>query len=274
MAQEQGYIVERSTDGGATWGQLADLAAGTTSDQHTGLTAGSTRHYRVKAKGDGTTTTDSAYTAVVSATTQAPPSSQLQDDFADPAHTATLWDVTNNNAARMDMVQEEGMFKLRPRGGGKVTLGTDAVLISKQSFTGGVFAFNVAMKTSNTTVNRAFGIGMPGIGNMYFYRQGATDTFDFRANGDNGTAKIPSPGVSSSPTVFVWLKIVCLNTETTAFYWNGTGWVAFGAKFTFAVSPFKIVFNSDGTSGTATADHELRVSEVFYHPTDFTGLRP
>ena len=68
MAQESGIILEVSADGN-TWSQLADLPAGTTSYQHTGLTAGTTRYYRAKAKGDGTTTADSPYTATVSATT-------------------------------------------------------------------------------------------------------------------------------------------------------------------------------------------------------------
>lgn len=71
MAQESNYIVEVSDNGTTGWTQLAELAAGTTSYSHTGLTAGTTRYYRVKAKGNGTTTSDSAYSSVASATTNA-----------------------------------------------------------------------------------------------------------------------------------------------------------------------------------------------------------
>jgi hypothetical protein len=71
MPQELGYIVEVSTNAGSTWTQLADLAPNTTSYQHTGLTASTTRHYRVKAKGNGTSITDSTYSATVNATTTA-----------------------------------------------------------------------------------------------------------------------------------------------------------------------------------------------------------
>jgi hypothetical protein len=71
MAQESNYIVEVSDNGTSGWAQLAELAAGTTSYQHTGLAASTTKHYRVKAKGNGTTTSDSAYSSVANATTQA-----------------------------------------------------------------------------------------------------------------------------------------------------------------------------------------------------------
>ena len=43
------YSIDVSTNGGTTWSPLADTSATTTTHSHTGLTAGTTRHYRVAA---------------------------------------------------------------------------------------------------------------------------------------------------------------------------------------------------------------------------------
>jgi cyclophilin family peptidyl-prolyl cis-trans isomerase len=69
MAQESNYILEVSDNGTSGWSVLATLPANTTSYQHTGLVVGTTKHYRIKAKGDNATTSDSVYSSVVSATT-------------------------------------------------------------------------------------------------------------------------------------------------------------------------------------------------------------
>ena len=60
------YQIHESADGGNTWGFLRSTAAHVTAFTHTGLTAGTTHHYRVKARnaiGDG------PWTSVVNATT-------------------------------------------------------------------------------------------------------------------------------------------------------------------------------------------------------------
>src|SRR5574341_1313206 len=65
---ETGYEVERSTDGGTTWSPLASLPANSQSHADTGLTCGTTYHYRVYAtNADG----NSGYSNVASATTDA-----------------------------------------------------------------------------------------------------------------------------------------------------------------------------------------------------------
>ncbi len=66
---ETGYSVERSTDG-ATWSAIANLGANSTSYADTGVTAGVTYSYRVRAF-NGTTV--SAYSNQVSATPTVPP---------------------------------------------------------------------------------------------------------------------------------------------------------------------------------------------------------
>src|SRR5574341_640810 len=67
---ETGYVVQRSTDGGATWSPLASLPVDAQSHADTGLTCGTTYHYRVYAtNADG----NSGYSNVASATTDACP---------------------------------------------------------------------------------------------------------------------------------------------------------------------------------------------------------
>lgn len=51
--KEISYLVQRSSDGGVTWGNLATLAADSTSDDDGSVTAGSTYSYRVQAIGSG-----------------------------------------------------------------------------------------------------------------------------------------------------------------------------------------------------------------------------
>ena len=69
-----GYKIEVSSDGGSSWtDQVANTSSTTTTYAHTGLTAGTTRHYRVSAintNGAGTASnTDSATTAAAGETT-------------------------------------------------------------------------------------------------------------------------------------------------------------------------------------------------------------
>lgn len=68
-ANQTGFRIERSTDG-ATFSQLATVAAGTTNYSNTGLVAASTYHYRVNATNSHGS---SAYSAVASASTPALP---------------------------------------------------------------------------------------------------------------------------------------------------------------------------------------------------------
>ena len=62
------YSIDVSADGGTTWSPLADTSATTTTHSHTGLTAGTTRHYRVAAVNPIGT---GAWSNVDSATTEA-----------------------------------------------------------------------------------------------------------------------------------------------------------------------------------------------------------
>jgi len=67
MAQETELLIEVSNDG-ITWTALDTKTTGSVSYNHTGLTGSSHKYYRVKAIGDGVTTSDSTYSDVVDAT--------------------------------------------------------------------------------------------------------------------------------------------------------------------------------------------------------------
>ncbi len=66
-ANETGFYVERSTDGGTTWTRVATLAANATTYTNSGLTRRKTYWYRVQAYGAAGV---SAYSNVVSAKTR------------------------------------------------------------------------------------------------------------------------------------------------------------------------------------------------------------
>ena len=67
-SDEAGFVVERSTDGGAGWSVLSSVSAGVAAFSDTGLTPGTTYEYRVSATNSAGT---SAYTDGASATTPA-----------------------------------------------------------------------------------------------------------------------------------------------------------------------------------------------------------
>lgn len=70
IASESSYTIDYSTDGGANWFNLTNPAANSTTANHANLSAGTTIHYRLKAKGDGVSNTDSVY-IYANASTQA-----------------------------------------------------------------------------------------------------------------------------------------------------------------------------------------------------------
>jgi Zn-dependent metalloprotease len=100
-AYEQGFRVERSTDG-VSFTQIASLGMNATSYSANSLTAGVTYHFRVRAN-DGPNV--SAYSNVASATTLAPPSG--------PASlTATPVSSSRVNLAWTDTASDESGFKV------------------------------------------------------------------------------------------------------------------------------------------------------------------
>jgi hypothetical protein len=72
-ADESGFRIERSTDGGATWTQQGAVGAGVTSFAATGLTASTAYQFRVRAYN---TAGNSGYSNTASATTSAAPAGQ------------------------------------------------------------------------------------------------------------------------------------------------------------------------------------------------------
>ncbi len=157
---EDGYTVERSSDGGATWSPLATLAANSTSYLDSGLAAGSTCVYRVRAfKG----TVTSAYSNQASATTV---------PLAPTGLTATTVSASQISLTWNDVTGETGF---------KIERSTDGVNWTQI----GTTAVNVTSYQST---------GLSG-GTTYYYRVRATD-----AGGDSGYSNQASATTPVAPT--------------------------------------------------------------------------
>ena len=87
------YSIDVSADGGTTWSPLADTSATITTYSHTGLTAGTTRHYRVAAVN---TIGTGAWSNVANATTEAVVANNAPE-FTDGANTTRS--VAENTAS-------------------------------------------------------------------------------------------------------------------------------------------------------------------------------
>lgn len=71
VTNESSYLIEWSLDGVSAWSTLSAPAAGATSANQTGLSAGDTRYYRIKAVGDGVAYLDSPYSTTSGTTVDA-----------------------------------------------------------------------------------------------------------------------------------------------------------------------------------------------------------
>lgn len=89
VANESSYLIEFSLTGTGGWSTLSTPAANATSSTQTGLSAGNTRYYRIKAIGDGVTFLDSAFSDVISGQTES------SGDVTAPTFT---WLPANGNA--------------------------------------------------------------------------------------------------------------------------------------------------------------------------------
>lgn len=70
VVNEDGYLIELSSGGTTpTWSELARLPVGTTSFAHTGLPASTSKTYRIKALGNGTSYSDSDFATATGTTT-------------------------------------------------------------------------------------------------------------------------------------------------------------------------------------------------------------
>lgn len=70
VANESSYLIEFSLTGTGGWATLSTPAADATTSSQTGLSAGDTRFYRIKAIGDGVNFLDSAFSFVISGQTE------------------------------------------------------------------------------------------------------------------------------------------------------------------------------------------------------------
>lgn len=94
VSNESSYLIEFSLDGITGWTTLSAPASGQTTANQTGLSSGVTRYYRIKAVGDGTTYSDSAY-STASATTESGSDLDAPEFTFLPASGNTVWPVNS-----------------------------------------------------------------------------------------------------------------------------------------------------------------------------------
>jgi len=154
---ETGYTVERSLNG-TTWGAIATLAADTTSYSNTGLVAGTTYYYRVRATNAG----GSSEPGVRASATTIPPAAAL---------TATAASATQINLSWSNVLGETG-YRLETSTDGSTwsTLTTTAANVVSYAHTGltantlhyyRVTPFNAAGDAASTTISKTTPVVTP-----------------------------------------------------------------------------------------------------------------
>ncbi len=142
---ETEFVLEVSTDGGATFAFLATRGANSTSHSHTGLPPETTRHYRVKARNAGG---ESAYSNVASATTlQVPPAAptNLTATALSSSEIRLNWnDVSGEQGYRIERRQGNDPFAFLANVGANATTYTDGGLQANKVYVYRVLAFNEA----------------------------------------------------------------------------------------------------------------------------------
>jgi hypothetical protein len=97
VANETNIEIQRSNDGTTGWSTINTAAANTTSYDDNGLAASTTRHYRVRAVGDGVTYLTSAWSSVANATTGSASSGLPHSSLFTAADGTLLTDYTPNS---------------------------------------------------------------------------------------------------------------------------------------------------------------------------------
>jgi hypothetical protein len=147
VANEESYLIEWSETGSGGWLTLATPAAGVTSSTQTGLSAGATRFYRIKAIGDGVNFLDSPY-STASATTE---------DAGDVTAPAFTWYPLNGTSAHrvnevITITADEAM--LHADGSEITNANVATVLTLKQTNSGGAnIAFTATIDVSKTVIS-------------------------------------------------------------------------------------------------------------------------
>ncbi len=142
---ETEFVLEVSSDGGATFAFLAIRAANTTTYAHTGLAPEMTRHYRVKARNAGG---DSAWSNVAFATTpQVPPTAptNLTATALSASEIRLNWnEVSGEQGYRLERRQGNDPFALVTNVGANTTTYTDGGLQPNKVYVYRLLAFNQA----------------------------------------------------------------------------------------------------------------------------------
>lgn len=146
VANESSYLIEFSLDGLTGWTTLAAPAANATTSNQTGLSAGVTRFYRIKAVGDGVSFSDSAY-STASATTESGGDVDAPEFTFLPASGNTVWPVNKVITITADEA-------IRNTDGSEITNANVASRITlKETNSGGSnIAFTATIDVSKTVI--------------------------------------------------------------------------------------------------------------------------
>lgn len=239
-AGSSGYLVERSANGSSGWTQIGSTPAGTTSYQDTGLAAGTTYYYRVRASGLGTS---SAYSNTASATTTgsapaAPGGTSLWSNSYTPPVDSYSWGSYELGVKfRTDVPGTVTALRFYKQSwmGGYTHVGhlwtSTGTLLASATFTGEtasgweqVTLSQPVSVSANTVyiVSFSSGGGYFGISTSYFNSQGVdSGSLHALANGVSGGDGVYQSGNGSFPSVSgngmnFWADVVFNPTTTVS----------------------------------------------------------
>ena len=225
-----GYKIESSSDGGSSWSDLvADTGNANTTYQHTGLTASSTRHYRVSAintNGSGTASNvDSATTGTTGTTVPGAP---------------TSFSATASGQNQIDLSWSA------PASGGGAPITGYRIEVSSD---GGSSWTNLVANTGNANTTYAH-TGL-GAGDTRHYRVSAINAngAGTASNVDSATTGTTVPGAPTGLTATA--------SGTTQI---DLSWTAPGSTGGSAITGYKIEVSSDG--GSSWTDHVANTSST------------
>ena len=124
-----GYKIEISTDSGATWtDQVADTASTTTTYEHTGLAASTTRHYRISAINSiGASTSSDVVNTTTAANTAPTSADKAVRTLEDTAYTFSSADFPFTDTADAGSLSSVKIVTLPATGKGTLTLSGTAI---------------------------------------------------------------------------------------------------------------------------------------------------
>jgi O-glycosyl hydrolase/regulation of enolase protein 1 (concanavalin A-like superfamily) len=245
---ENAYEVDRSTDGGATWGTLtATLPAGSTSYVDTDVTSGQTYTYRVKAWSNGQS---SGAVATLAETASALPAPFAHGDIGD-AGTLGLAGAASYDAGTSTYTLSGAGADIWGSADGfqyaYTMLTGDGSIVAQVTSMANFANYGKAglMMRSSLDPGAAYAIA-------FLTPQGMLN-FEQRTSSDASASTVKSQGTFAAP---VWLKLTRSgNTYSVYYSTDGTGWTLLGSS-TFSIGStiyVGLITSAHSSSQLATA---------------------